>query len=85
METINLTPTWKAATQIYLAVIIQEAENKRPGSDAMKNATAGIYEMAAHLDRFNSESEKRKKAIAENQKKLADGRQKTIDSIKEKK
>ena len=58
MNTVNCTPTWKAAATIYLTVIEQEAEADRYFSPAMKNAREGIYEMAAHLDRINSEQQK---------------------------
>lgn len=53
--TVNLTPTWKAAANIYIMAL----EN---GTDEGKKAgRAGIYEMAAHLDRINAEREEQGK------------------------
>ncbi len=62
MNTVNCTPTWKAAASIYLAVIEQEAAKHGYHTTAMKNARAGIHEMAAHLDRFNEENKKAREA-----------------------
>lgn len=48
-ETIQLTPTWAAAANIYIMAL----EN---GTDEGKAAAReGIREMAAHLDRINRE------------------------------
>jgi len=62
MNTVDCTPTWKAAVTIYLAVIEQEASNSRFHSTAMINARDGLYELAGHMDRINEENRKVKDA-----------------------
>ena len=50
METIDITPTWTAAAQIYLMVL----DNPKASKESRKSAHDEILRMAAIADRANS-------------------------------
>ena len=49
-ETINLTPTWEAATRIYMAVL----ENPDASEDAKQGAREDLLKLARHVDQIKA-------------------------------
>lgn len=60
MKTIDCTPTWNFAFQIYLAVLEQEWAKRKPNQESIKNSLQGLYEAANALDAINAEAKKNK-------------------------
>lgn len=52
-KTIDLTPSWQAAVQIYTMVL----RNPKAGADAVEIATSELMRLAKHVDDMQAKKE----------------------------